>query len=68
MTNTDKLPEEQKVFTCSFCGKTNNEVQVIIVGPVPSITICNECVRVCLCVLLDKIEGKTIPGATEHDK
>jgi len=59
---------DNKTYYCSFCGKTHKEVQVMIVGPASAVTICNECVRICLGVLLDKIEGKTIPGAVEYDK
>ena len=66
MTNAEKLPAEQKVFTCGFCGKTHKEVQVMIVGPI--VAICNECVRACLDVFFDRLEGKTIPGAIERDK
>ena len=60
MTHSDNLPEEQKVFTCGFCGKTDKQVSVIIAGP--SVAICNECVRLCVGVLFDKAEGKTIRG------
>ena len=62
MTHSDNLPEEQKVFTCGFCGKAHKEVQVMIVGPTPDLTIGSECVRLCVSVLFDKAEGKTIQG------
>ena len=50
----------EKTYYCSFCGKTDKEVQVMIVSP--SVAICNECVRLCVGVIFDKVEGKTIPG------
>ena len=37
----------QKELQCSFCGKTDSEVEKIIVGP-NHITICNECVEQCM--------------------
>jgi len=51
---------DNKTYYCSFCGKTNKDVSTMILGP--AVAICNECVRLCLGVLLDKNEGKTIPG------
>jgi len=50
----------EKTYYCSFCGKTDKQVSVIIAGP--SVAICNECVRLCVGVLFDKAEGKTIRG------
>lgn len=32
--------------TCSFCGKTNNEV-VMIIDAVKGVAICDECVEIC---------------------
>jgi len=57
---------DNKTYYCSFCGKTNKEVSTMILGS--AVAICNECVRICLGVIFDKIEGKTIPGAVEYDK
>ena len=51
---------DNKTYYCSFCGKTNKDVSTMILGP--AVAICNECVRLCLGMLLDKNEGKTIPG------
>lgn len=33
------------VLYCSFCGKTNHEVENLIAGP--TVFICNECVDLC---------------------
>ena len=38
--NDDKLN-----IRCTFCGKTQEEVQRIIAGP--GVYICNECVELC---------------------
>ena len=41
------------MFTCNFCGKSNEEVEKMIVGP-DGVSICNECVAICAIILLDK--------------
>ncbi len=33
-----------KVTRCSFCNKTSNQVETIVVGP--DVSICNECVNI----------------------
>ena len=35
---------------CSFCGKSQDEVKVLICGPV--VYICDECVMLCVNVLV----------------
>jgi len=37
--------DDNKLLTCSFCGKNQNEVAKLIAGP--SVHICNECVHTC---------------------
>lgn len=36
----------KKVYSCSFCGKRNEEVQRMIAGP-KGVVICNECIDLC---------------------
>ena len=43
---------------CSFCGKTDFEVEVLIAGP--AVYICNECVELCVDVLKDHKELRLI--------
>ena len=45
---------------CSFCGKSQGEVQRLIAGP--GVYICNECVDVCTEILEDELFEET-PGA-----
>lgn len=40
---------EAFVPTCSFCGKTQNEVSRLIAGP--TVMICNECIDLCQDIL-----------------
>lgn len=41
---SDKIPDNP--LNCSFCGKSQFEVQKLVAGP--SVFICNECVEICL--------------------
>ncbi|MDD2417471.1 MAG: ATP-dependent Clp protease ATP-binding subunit ClpX [Oscillospiraceae bacterium] len=43
--------EENRTISCSFCGKTQNEVQRLIAGQ--GVYICNECVELCQSILED---------------
>jgi ATP-dependent Clp protease ATP-binding subunit ClpX len=49
-----KLP---KTLLCSFCGKSQHQVEKLIAGP-RAVFICNECVGLCNAVLA----GEPIPG------
>ena len=40
---------------CSFCGKSKNEVQVLIAGP--SVHICNECITACQKIIEEQKPG-----------
>ena len=44
---------KQKNVRCSFCGKSQDEVDRIIAGP--GVYICNECVRVCANIVEDDL-------------
>ncbi|MCH0685618.1 hypothetical protein KVQ01_11365 [Escherichia coli] len=48
---------------CSFCDKNNNQVKHMIVGP--GVSICDECVLLCIETIFgrDKPEGKDESGA-----
>ena len=50
---------------CSFCGKTQNEVDKLIAGE--GVYICNECVRLCTDIIDeedDATQGESLPAAT----
>ena len=67
----DKLTSansSDKKISCSFCGKSQEEVKKLIAGP--TVYICNECVVLCKDILVedDKIDTKTkfeIPKPSE---
>lgn len=48
------MPKSDKQLRCSFCGKLQEQVDRMIAGP--GVSICNECVELCLAVLDDHQE------------
>ena len=48
-TSSDKL-------SCSFCGKTQDDVKKLIAGP--SVYICNECVDLCNDIIEEEIKSE----------
>jgi len=53
---TKKKPSSKEIASCSFCGRTEAEVQKLISGP--SVYICDNCIRLCMSIL----EKKTSSG------
>jgi len=47
----------KKVMRCAFCGKTQDQVDRMLVGP--NVYICNECVELCYSLLHDDYEPDT---------
>ena len=45
------MPGSKKVMRCAFCGKTQDQVDRMLVGP--NVYICNECVELCYSLLHD---------------
>ena len=43
------MPTNKRVMRCAFCGKTQDQVERMLVGP--NIYICNECVSLCYSLL-----------------
>jgi ATP-dependent Clp protease ATP-binding subunit ClpX len=43
---------------CSFCGKPQGEVEMLIAGP--KVCICNECIELCNEIIKEKKNGKTL--------
>jgi len=63
-----------RLFHCSFCGKTQQEVRKLIAGP--AVYICNECVGLCEDILREELKneeqkpsaGFTLPTPREITK
>ena len=56
----DKRPEDE-IPRCSFCGKTQDQVDALIANPSNQsnrVCICNECVAVCNSVLEEHQKAK----------
>lgn len=46
---------KDKVFHCSFCGKSQHEVRKLIAGP--SVYVCDECVALCNDIINEEARG-----------
>lgn len=55
--------DRQKTVYCSFCGKTQDEVDKLIAGP--GVCICDECVQLCMDIIE---EGNPNPGRNASKK
>jgi len=53
-----------KGMKCSFCGRSQDEVGKLIVGP-PGIYICGDCVKVCNGILEETAEGADSAESSE---
>jgi hypothetical protein len=53
--NRGKKDIQPEPLTCSFCGKSENEVRRLIAGP--KVYICEECVELCNDILADEQYG-----------
>ncbi len=50
MATTNKGgPSKEKTLICSFCGKLQDDVERMIIGP--GVNICNECIELCYSLL-----------------
>lgn len=60
--------EKKMTLYCSFCGKPQAEVRVLIAGP--TIFICNECVCLCfdICLRDGHISVSDVLNAVEQHK
>jgi hypothetical protein len=45
-------PEQSANLVCSFCGKSQSQVQVLIAGP--TVFICDQCTVLCLQILSEQ--------------
>jgi len=59
-----RRPEE--LLTCSFCGKSQNDVRKLIAGP--GVYVCNECIDICNEIINDDERAETATGRTTIPK
>ena len=50
--NNSGRDKNEKDLVCSFCGKHQDEVERMIIGP--GVNICSECIGLCYDLLSDK--------------
>ena len=60
------MSNNKKNIRCSFCGKSQDEVDRMIAGP--GVYICNECIRVCSSIVEDEIYDEAEMTYTLPDK
>ena len=53
---TDEIESKDKQLFCSFCGKNQSEVKMLIAGP--SVYICDECVSLCNDIIKEDLSEK----------
>ena len=59
-----RRPEE--LLTCSFCGKSQNDVRKLIAGP--GVYVCNECIDICNEIINDDERTDTVAARTNLPK
>ncbi len=63
MNNDQRGNGRDKVFHCSFCGKSQHEVRKLIAGP--SVYVCDECVALCNDIINEESRDDKAPQATD---
>jgi hypothetical protein len=53
-----EAPLTEDALLCSFCGKSGEEVETLLIGP--NANICNECVEICNKTIADNEVSKTV--------
>jgi ATP-dependent Clp protease ATP-binding subunit ClpX len=59
-----RRPEE--LLTCSFCGKSQNDVRKLIAGP--GVYVCNECIDICNEIINDDERAENVQNRTSIPK
>ena len=55
----------EKLLYCSFCGKSQHEVQRLIAGP--QVFICNECVSLCTDIIHEELDARLGEAASDEE-
>jgi hypothetical protein len=59
MSGADGSQNSKRVYRCSFCGKSQEEVKTLVAGP--GVFICDECTALCQAVINNKAETREAP-------
>ena len=60
MPEAETVHAPKRVYRCSFCGKSQEEVKRLVSGP--GVFICDECVQLCQGVIDKKVAIQGKPG------
>ncbi|MEV7577438.1 MULTISPECIES: ATP-dependent Clp protease ATP-binding subunit ClpX [unclassified Microbacterium] len=60
-----RIGESADLFKCSFCGKSQKQVQQLIAGP--GVYICDECVELCNEIIEERMAESSAEGVTEFE-
>ena len=65
MSKENNNGKNQTHFFCAFCGKSQDEVLRLVAGP--EVSICNECINLCVDVLHDENLAEADEKTQTHD-
>ena len=60
-----RIGESADLLKCSFCGKSQKQVQQLIAGP--GVYICDECVELCNEIIEERLAEAGEESSTEFD-
>ena len=55
----------KRVYRCSFCGQSQEEVATLVAGP--GVFICDECVQLCQAIIVRKATDREAPDGLLPD-
>jgi len=61
-----RIGESGDLLKCSFCGKTQKQVEKLIAGP--GVYICDECIELCNEIIIEELEETSSLGLAELPK
>ncbi len=64
--NMSQFRRPEELLTCSFCGKSQNDVRKLIAGP--GVYVCNECIDICNEIINDDERTDTVAARTNLPK
>ena len=56
--------DDKKQVKCSFCGKTQEQVNRIVAGP--GVYICNECIELCSEIIEEEFEDVNVEQSLDE--
>ena len=61
-----RLGHARDVMTCSFCGKSQDQVAKLIAGP--GVRICDDCVDLCTRIIEEEVGARPSPRPPTDDE